>query len=200
MQILFIRHAITDWNQQARIQGRADIPLNDSGRSQLATSALPAPWRDARCYTSTLVRAIETAQLLGARKCCTVPALREMHWGDWEGRTLADLRQRDPTGFAENESKGLDFRPAGGESPREVRDRLDAWLASLSQDLRQVVIVTHKGVIRVALSLASGWDMQEDFAHRIDWHCGHEFIYTHGRGLAITNLNVCLEKPTVGGG
>ena len=198
MRILFIRHAVTDWNQQAKIQGRADIPLNDAGRSQLAARVLRPPWLDARCYTSTLARTIETARLLGARQCCPVPALREMHWGDWEGQTLADLRQRDPAGFAENESKGLDFRPVGGESPREVRDRLAAWLASLSQDLQRVVIITHKGVIRAALSLASGWDMKVDFSRKINWHYGHEFIYSRCRGLAINNLNRSLEKPTAG--
>jgi len=198
MRILFIRHGITAWNQQARIQGCTDIPLNDSGRSQLAANALPVPWRDAECYTSTLVRTIETAQLLGARDSSPVPELREMHWGEWEGQTLAVLRQRDPAGVAENESKGLDFRPAGGESPREVRDRLNTWLASLTEELERIVIITHKGVIRAALSLASGWDMREDFSHRIDWHRGHEFVYARRRGLAIKKLNVCLEKPAVG--
>ncbi len=200
MQILFIRHGITDWNQQARIQGWTDIPLNDAGRAQLAAKALPALWLDAPCYTSTLARTIETAQLLGARGSCPVPALREMHWGHWEGRTLADLRRRDPVGLAENESQGLDFRPAGGESPREVRQRLNTWLASLAQDLERVVIITHKGVIRAALSLASGWDMRENFKHRIDWHRGHEFVCSRTRGLAIECLNISLAKRVAAGG
>ncbi len=198
MQMLFVRHGITDWNQQSKIQGWTDIPLNDSGRSSLAAKVLPPRWLDAPCYTSTLVRTVETAQLLGARNSCPVSALREMHWGHWEGRTLADLRQRDPAGLAENESLGLDFRPAGGESPREVRARLERWLQSLKQDLERVVIVTHKGVIRAALSLADGWDMREDFSPTMDWQRGHEFVYTRARGLKIVRLNTPLGRPAGG--
>jgi probable phosphoglycerate mutase len=83
------------------------------------------------------------------------PQLIEMDWGRWEGCSLESLRAEAPA-MAENESRGLDFRPQGGESPREVRAR---W-ASLVADLRDdVVCITHKGVMRAALSLATGWDM-----------------------------------------
>jgi probable phosphoglycerate mutase len=79
-----------------------------------------------------------------------------MDWGAWEGRTLADLRAEAPAAMAANEARGLDFRPQGGESPREVRARLEPLLAEFQGD---VICVTHKGVIRAALSLATGWDM-----------------------------------------
>jgi probable phosphoglycerate mutase len=62
-----------------------------------------------------------------------------------------------PEAMVANEALGLDFRPPGGESPREVRARLESLFADLTDEL--VVCVTHKGVIRAALSLATGWDM-----------------------------------------
>jgi len=194
VRLLFIRHGITDWNQQGRIQGWTDIPLNACGRQQLACCALPCLWRDAECFTSTLTRSIETAQLLGARQPRPEAALREMCWGRWEGRTLAELRRGDPAGLAENERKGLDFTPEDGESPRAVRERLAAWLGTLPQDLERAVVVTHKGVIRAALSLASGWDMRGKFSPRIDWLRGQEFSYARHRGLAIEQLNLSLQK------
>ncbi len=198
MQLLFIRHGITDWNQQARIQGWTDIALNAAGRAQLAARILPPHWRDARCFTSTLTRCIETAQLLGVRDFSSVAELREMHWGRWEGQTLAELRQRDPQGLADNEARGLDFRPEEGESPRDVRERLNLWLAGLAHDPGRVLIITHKGVIRAALSQACDWDMRQDFSHRVEWTCGHEFSYTRTHGLVLERLNVSLQQPATG--
>ncbi len=55
-------------------------------------------------------------------------ALIEMDWGDWEGLTLDEICARHGEEFARNEARGLDFRPPGGESPREVLERLRPWL------------------------------------------------------------------------
>ncbi len=58
-------------------------------------------------------------------------ALIEMSWGNWEGKTLAQLRQQDPVYVTEQESLGLDLRPVGGESPRLVAKRVSAWIEAL---------------------------------------------------------------------
>ena len=60
------------------------------------------------------------------------PRLVEMAWGEWEGRRLADLRAELGDAMIENEARGLDFRPPGGESPRDVQERLKPLLACLS--------------------------------------------------------------------
>jgi probable phosphoglycerate mutase len=62
--------------------------------------------------------------------------------------------------MAANEAQGLDFRPSGGESPREVAVRIQEMFAALA-DAPPVVAVTHKGVMRAALALATGWQMHE---------------------------------------
>src|SRR5204863_9726600 len=113
-------------------------------------------------------RARQTAALLGASDVMVTDALVEMDWGAYEGRTLAELR-RDPD-FGANESRGLDFQPPGGESPRAVARRLGRWIATL-EDGPPVLAVTHKGVIRAALSLATGWDLQGKPPARFDWAC-----------------------------
>jgi broad specificity phosphatase PhoE len=151
-----IRHGRTLWNQQGRMQGRSDIPLCATGRAEVRGWRIPQDWQRARWLSSPLRRATETAALLTTQPVTIEPRLIEMDWGDWEGRTLADLRATESAAMAENEALGLDFRPAGGESPREVRARIESLLADLADD---VVCVTHKGVIRAALSLATGWDM-----------------------------------------
>jgi probable phosphoglycerate mutase len=158
---LLIRHGSTAWNEQGRMQGRADLPLSPEGRAQVLRWRLPEAWADARWLCSPLRRAAETAALLTDRPITIELRLIEMDWGAWEGRTLAELRAEAPAAMAANEARGLDFRPPGGESPREVRTRLECLFADLATTDRAalVVCVSHKGVIRAALSLATGWDM-----------------------------------------
>ena len=144
------------------MQGRADLPLSPAGRAQVLRWRLPEAWAEARWLSSPLCRATETAALLTDDPVDIEPRLIEMDWGAYEGRTLADLRAEAPAAMAANEARGLDFRPPGGESPREVRARLAVLLADLAAEPApsDVVCVTHKGVIRAALSLSTGWDMR----------------------------------------
>ena len=92
----FARHGETDWNAARRIQGSRDIPLNAAGRAQAETLAetvaalAPAL---SRVYTSPLCRALETAQCVADRlgcPCTVLPGLREIDFGDWEGKTWAE--------------------------------------------------------------------------------------------------------------
>jgi probable phosphoglycerate mutase len=83
-----------------------------------------------------------------------------MRWGAFEGRRLAELRAELGAWFKDAETLGLDFRPPDGESPREVADRLAGFLRDLAQEDGECLVVAHKGVLRAALVLSLGWDMQ----------------------------------------
>ena len=158
--VLLVRHGPTAWNESGRIQGRTDVGLSPRGRAMVAGWRLPAAWAKARLLSSPLDRARETATLLTGRVPGVDERLSEMDWGRFTGRRLAELRAEAPARMADNEARGLDFRPPGGESPREVCARLRALLEDLAADPRPVVAVCHKGVIRAALVLATGWDMR----------------------------------------
>lgn len=160
LRVCLIRHASTRWNEAGRIQGGTDLPLSERGRAQLAAWRLPPGFARADCVTSPLRRARETACRLGWERPASDPRLAEMSWGDFEGRTLAGLRQEHGPEMAALEALGLDFRPPGGESPREVVARLAAFLAERAATGADLVLVTHKGVLRAALVLALGWTMQ----------------------------------------
>jgi broad specificity phosphatase PhoE len=155
-----IRHGRTTWNEAGRIQGRADPPLSEAGRAEVQVWQAPKDWRDACWYASPLRRARETSALLASGPVRLDDRLIEMDWGSFEGRRLAELRAEAPAAMAANEARGLDFRPPDGESPREVMERLCRFAADIAGDRRPVVAVTHKGVMRAALALATGWDMQ----------------------------------------
>ena len=160
MQLIVLRHAATAWNRERQIQGRADPPLSAEGRAEVAGWSLPAAWLSLPCLVSPLARAQETAALLGFAEPEVVPELIEMDWGDFEGRTLADLRAELGAAMSANEALGLEFRPPGGESPRDVIERLQPWLARLARRPGVAVVVTHKGVRRALLARATGWDMR----------------------------------------
>ncbi len=155
IRLALLRHGHTVWNRAGRIQGRSDIPLDDTARADLAAQSLPADWQEAEIWSSPLQRAAETARLVTGQVPRTDPALIEMNWGQWEGRHGLDLRADPSSGFRDIELWGWDYRPPGGESPAEVWARLTPWLQSLRRD---AVAVCHIGVMRMILARAHHWD------------------------------------------
>lgn len=195
----FLRHGPTLWNGEKRLQGMTDVPLSDAGRALVATWTLPAGVTEWRWQTSPLSRATETARLLrGGIDAEPEPALREMSFGAWEGYRLDELRQRFGAEMQGNEAKGIDLVPPGGESPRQVMARLRPWLAALAADGQDTVAVTHKGVIRVVLAMATGWDMKDRQPLKLDWHAMHFFRTQAGGSVAIERLNVPLAMAQQG--
>lgn len=188
--LVLLRHGATDWNAAGRLQGRADIALSDAGRAAFAGCAMPTAYRNRPWYVSPLRRARETAELLGLQPRIE-PALIEMDWGGYEGRTLAELRTEYGAAFAANEDRGLDLQPPGGESPRQVQQRLLPWLRSLPGDAGAV---THKGVIRAVLALAFDWPMLGRAPVRLDWHCLQEFSITEDGRPSLVAANIPLER------
>ena len=178
MKLALLRHGVTDWNLEKRVQGQIDRPLSQLGRQQLAGLALPPSLDAYRWYCSPMLRARQTAELLGLKDVLLEPALVEMNWGDWEGQILKPLRRKLGDSMRDNESRGLDFRPPGGESPREVQSRLRSWLRQVAASERDSAAVVHKGIIRCIYALASGWDMRGESPVDFAWDAIHQFELT----------------------
>lgn len=115
-----------------------------------------------------------------------------MDWGEWEGATLADLRSRHSEEFRANEQRGWDFRPAGGESPREVLARVRAWIEEVSTRESSVAAVTHKGVLRALFAAATGWDMLGKPPQRLLPGCLHRFAVDESQRLSVVECNIAL--------
>ena len=155
--ILLARHGETKENRERRFQGQKDVPLSDHGREQahaLADEAAKEPL--AALYTSPLVRARETADIVGVRLGLQPrpdDRLKEVDVGDWQDRLKDDVKRDDPGGWAAFERAGEDFRFPGGESFAEQQARVVAALVDVTQrgDL-PALLVCHRGVIRCALA------------------------------------------------
>lgn len=184
--LALLRHADTAWSVEGRIQGRTDVPLSESGRGQLRARALPRECSGMKVVTSPLARCVETAALLGAPDAEREPRIAEMHWGAWEGKLLGELRQELGAAMRDNEARGLDFRPEGGESPREVLLRVGIWMKEITTP---TLAITHRGVIRVVLAAATGWDMTGRPPAKLDWGAVHFFRLAGARPV-IERLNV----------
>jgi probable phosphoglycerate mutase len=194
VKLALLRHGVTDWNLEKRVQGQIDRPLSQLGRQQLAGLVLPPSFNAYRWYCSPLLRARQTAELLGLKDLLLEPALIEMNWGDWEGQILKPLRKKLGDSMRDNESRGLDFRPPGGESPRQVQSRLRPWLRQVAAAERDSAAVVHKGIIRCIYALASGWDMRGESPVDFAWDAIHQFELTPDGELLDSYRSIPLIK------
>lgn len=187
LEIIAIRHGITEWNQLKRIQGHTDIPLSEEGIAILQQYVVPKDWQQLTWFSSPLLRTRQTSEQLGL-EYQPEPGLIEMHWGDWEGKTLTELSNQDPQAFAETEAKGLDMQPPQGESPRMVQARVTKWIETLAAEPpspSSIGIITHKGVIRALLSAACDWDMKNKPPVKLDYKAAHKFGWNGERWLLL---------------
>lgn len=168
MRIALLRHGPTDWNAQGRIQGSIDVPLSEAGRARMAALLPPQGFEQARAFTSPLVRARETAALLGFPDAVPDARLAEHNWGEWEGLTREEILARDGEDAFARAGSAIDFTPRGGESTRALLARVAAFIADVARDERDAIAVTHRGVLRSAYTLATGWDMATAMPAKLD--------------------------------
>lgn len=191
--LALVRHGVTDWNIEGRIQGRRDTDLSDRGRALLAVRRLPADIAGFERISSPLRRCRQTAEILFGGDCPADPRLMELNWGRWEGHRREDLRADPDSGFREQEARGLDLTPPDGESPRQLQQRVLSLLAEIAAAGRPVLAVTHKGVIRGVMCLATGWDMMGKPPVKLDWGAAHLFRLAADGRPALERPNVSLE-------
>ena len=197
MRIAFLRHGPTEWNEAGRIQGRIDVPLSALGRAKMANLLPPPGFADVRAYVSPLARARETAELLGLKAAIVDERLSEHHWGEWEGLTREEILARDGTDAFERAGNGIDFRPKGGESTRELLARVASFLSEIAGQDADAIAVAHRGILRSVYTLATGWDMASPMPAKLD--LSRVLIVTvDANGVAkISALNVPLTAKTV---
>jgi broad specificity phosphatase PhoE len=161
-KLLLLRHGQTVLSIDRRYSGHGDPELTAVGMAQAAGAAarLGAVREITTVLTSPLQRARQTAtavaQATGA-PLAVRPGLIETDFGEWEGLTFAEARDRDP----ELHAKWLgaeDIAPPGGESFAAVRTRVAAELASIvaEHEGETLVVVTHVTPIKMILRQALG--------------------------------------------
>jgi broad specificity phosphatase PhoE len=149
--VYVIRHGKTTWNKSGRLQGQLDIELSDTGRLQAQKAAEElAEITFEAAYSSDLVRCSETAEIiLGNRPLVLhkTSALREENYGEWAGRTYAEIARTWPDQCRERERDRVNTRPEGGETLGEMQERVMAKMEEIAAEHPRgnVLVVTHGG-------------------------------------------------------
>jgi broad specificity phosphatase PhoE len=156
MQLVVIRHGETNMNKEGRLQGSKgpDLPLNETGRSDIAALRDTLILLPKMISTSPLLRARETADILNERfhlPIILAPELMERDFGTLSGK----LRSEVASELLEDDLEGhYDYRPYGGESAEDVRTRVLRFLKTLpTEGDDPIILITHRGVIRILYDL-----------------------------------------------
>jgi probable phosphoglycerate mutase len=151
MLIYMIRHGRTDWNDQRRIMGRGQVPLNGAGRGMVeAVAGHLAGEGIAAVYTGTLARARETAEILAAAWGAEIieePRLDESGYEKWVGMTYYELTgDRD---FELYTRRPTGSRFSEGEDMAGIQERALAAVDRIASERRGVktALVSHADVI-----------------------------------------------------
>lgn len=156
MNLYLIRHGQTDWNIQGRIQGRQDIPLNETGREQAEQLAIGMDSRPvSRIYCSTQIRAKETAIAIGKRQkvdVYIVEGLEEVDFGAWEGLTMTEIEEKYPEEYKRWRINPVDVAPPGGENQFEAMERAVSALRGIMAEIKDdAAIVSHGATLAFIL-------------------------------------------------
>ena len=163
-RVFMVRHGATVLSAEDRFAGATDVELSDEGREQTRRLAERlSREKIVAVYASPLGRTMETAQILAASHQLEVQArdgLREISHGRWEQMTRREVEEKFPEEAAEWEKDPYTFAPLGGESGLAVTARA---LPALVEIVRahpgdHVLVVSHKGTIRLLLSSLLGFD------------------------------------------
>jgi probable phosphoglycerate mutase len=188
--IYYVRHGLTDWNQQQRLQGRHDVPLNTEGCAQaircgeILCGLLERDRRSPRqvgYVSSPLLRARSTMELmremLGLQPSDYLvdARLAEIAFGEWEGLTYDDVVARDKDILARRESDKWGFKPPGGESYAQVTARIGEWFETVETD---IVVAAHGGTARALIAHLAIASPEDATRYPID----HAVVYVFAGG------------------
>lgn len=171
-KVYLVRHGATEYTEQERFQGWADVPLSDLGRQQMKAVAAAIDLSGlAALVCSDLRRAREGAELIAARYGIPIredPRLRERSMGPWEGLTRAEVAARYPEDFARwlgNCSDAPGLEPDDALSSRVLAARDEALRLAAGAPL---ALVTHAGPVKALIADALGCRLAEMRGSRVD--------------------------------
>lgn len=149
-RVFLLRHGQTEWSESGQHTGRTDIPLTAEGEANAALLAPVLADEDFKLVLSSpLQRAVRTCELAGLGDRREEDAdLTEWDYGQYEGLTTTEIRQRDPgwTVFT--------HETPGGEAAAQIGVRIDRVLTRVREVKGDVALFGHGHALRV---LAARW-------------------------------------------
>jgi probable phosphoglycerate mutase len=192
-----VRHGDTRQDQVRRYIGQTDLPLNVEGRAQaraLQKHLVHIPFT--RICSSDLRRCMETARIIAGpqgKSIRKLPALREIHLGEWEGQSMADIHRHFPEKYQNRGQDLAGFRTPGGESFQDLQARaVPAFLDILQNTEGHLLVIAHAGVNRAILCHLLGRPLEELFQVPQAFGCLN-LITLRDNHLAVETINQPLN-------
>ena len=156
-RLYLIRHGETEENRRGILVGSTDVPLAETGREQaIALGKLARGLAVDAVYASPLQRAVETALLVFGREAriLTDSRLRELHFGEWEGLSFAEIAEKYPELWGRWLKDWENTPIPGADSFPDFARRLLGCCGEIlsAHEGGSVAIVSHGGCIRAVFA------------------------------------------------
>lgn len=157
--VYLTRHGQTEWNLEKRLQGHGNSPLTEFGINR--AKELSKRMKDIKIdkiYTSPIERAYRTACIVRGDKDTEIKiheGLKEMNFGDYEGRTTEDVMKENPDWDISAIMRGnLEMRAPNGETLGEVRKRVNSSMKDILEENegKSILIVGHGITLKAILA------------------------------------------------
>ena len=202
-----VRHGQTAWNLEEVFRGRADIPLDDTGKKEvhLAGEALKHETIHA-VYSSPLSRSMETAENIAKFQNTGVVPLDEIidiSYGDWEGKPLAEVQEKSPDLYERWLKEPHNVRFPNGETLEEVGSRameaVNRLVARHQGD--NIALVAHRVPNKIICCTLIGVDYSNFWRIQQDTASTNLFTYKDGQWIVSylndTSYLKVLGKPSL---
>lgn len=168
MKLWLVRHGATQATLEGRYAGHGDLPLAREGIEQAKALARIVP-RDVDVWSSDLLRARQTAEVIATRPVRTSPDFRELSFGRFDGLTPAECSARWPEAYHAFVSSPWQSAPVDGEELSRLSNRVARGLAVIrAETTGDAILVTHAGPIKVLLLHALGLTLSAVHVFHVD--------------------------------
>ncbi len=169
MKVFVTRHGLTELNKKKKVNGEVDEPLAAEGIEQAKDALSTLPTSITNIYTSPLLRARQTAEILNSQLKAVLSVaeeLTEIHMGKLAGKSWEEME----SGLELKEKHRtvqFNYRPYGGESVEDVKRRVIRFLKTIKgkHGDNEVLIITHGGMIRLLYLLETNTAPYETEKH-----------------------------------
>ena len=206
-KVYLVRHGQTAWNLEEVFRGRADIPLDETGKNEvhLAGEALKDETLHA-IYSSPLSRSMETAENIAKFQNVAVTpfdAIIDISYGEWEGKSLVEVQEKSPDLYGLWLREPHKVRFPQGESLDEVRSRTMEAVKNLMAKHKDenIALVAHRVPNKVICCALLGIDNSHFWRIQQDTASTNLFIYKDGQWIVSflndTSYLKVLGKPAL---
>jgi alpha-ribazole phosphatase len=173
-KLILVRHGRTAWHAEGRYAGTADVPLDDTGKAQVARVVERlSKVEPAAIYTSPLSRCHELAVAVAAdhsMEAVSDARLGEIDLGRWDGETFQNIIEKDGDILKRWTEDPTSVTVPGGESLISVQERAMAWFAEATTEHAEATIIasSHGGPIRAIIAAVLGLPLAHLFRLTVD--------------------------------